>query len=45
MLEDLGLTFPCPTIATSYGFEVQPVNDNDNVAWDITTGGFIITSS
>ena len=45
VLEDFGLTFPCPTIATSYGFEVQPVNDNDNVAWDVTTGGFIITAS
>jgi len=45
VLDNLGLTFPCPTTATSYGFEVQPVNDNDSVTWDITSGGFVITSN
>jgi len=41
VLEDFGLTFTCPTTTT--GYEVQPVNDNDSVTWDITTGGFILT--
>jgi len=43
VLADYGLKFPCPKAATSYGFEVQPVNDNDCIVWDITKGGFIIT--
>jgi len=45
VLANYGLTFPCPTVATSYGFEVQPVNDNDYVVWDITAGGFVITAN
>lgn len=44
VLGDYGLTFPCPKKATSYGYEVQPVNDDDYVSWDITTRGFIITA-
>lgn len=45
VLANYGLTFPCPTFSTSYGFEVQPVNDNDSITWDITKAGFIITSN
>ena len=41
-VEDFGLTFDCPKTATKYGYEVQPVSDG-SVAWDISTGGFIIT--
>lgn len=43
---DLGaaLAFPCPTTPTSYGFEVRPVGDDDYNTWDITSGGFVITS-
>lgn len=44
VLENFGLKFPCPEFATSYGFEVQPVGDNDYVLWDITKGGFVITA-
>ena len=43
VVEDHSLTFPCPAATTRFGYEVQPVNDNDSVTWDITKGGFIIT--
>ncbi|CAZ80318.1 unnamed protein product [Tuber melanosporum] len=42
VIEDYGLTFHCPTTPTKYGFEVQPVGDDDYVAWNIRTGGFVI---
>jgi len=42
VLDDSGLTFPCPATTTNYGFDVAPVWD-DYVLWDITKGGFIIT--
>ena len=43
VLEDFGLTFPCPATTTKLGFDVSPVGDNDYVIWDIAKGGFIIT--
>ena len=43
VVEDFGLTFDCPSTSTKYGFEVQPVWDNDYVTWDITKGGYTIT--
>jgi len=43
VLEDYGLTFPCPVTTTKYGYEVQPVGDNISVTWNITNGGFVIT--
>ncbi|PUU81108.1 hypothetical protein B9Z19DRAFT_972524 [Tuber borchii] len=43
VVEDFGLTFNCPSVITNYGFEVQPVWDNDYVTWDTTTAGYIIT--
>ncbi|PUU81113.1 hypothetical protein B9Z19DRAFT_1062911 [Tuber borchii] len=43
VVEDFGLTFECPKTTAKYGYEVQPVWDDDHVTWDITTGGFIIT--
>ncbi|PUU81105.1 hypothetical protein B9Z19DRAFT_1020301 [Tuber borchii] len=43
VVEDFGLTFDCPSTSTKYGFEVQPVWDNDSVTWDIKKAGFIIT--
>ena len=43
VVEDFGLTFSCPSVTTTYGFEVQPVWDNDYVTWDTTTAGFVIT--
>jgi len=43
VLEDHSLTFPCPATATKLGYEMQPVNDDDYVTWDITSGGFIMT--
>ncbi|RPA90604.1 hypothetical protein L873DRAFT_1820811 [Choiromyces venosus 120613-1] len=43
VVEDFGLTFDCPTVPTSYGYEVQPVWDNDNVTWAARTSGFFIT--
>jgi len=42
VIEDFDLTFDCPTTPTQYGFEVQPVEDNDYVAWNIRMGGFVI---
>jgi len=42
VLEDYGLTFPCPVTTTRYGYRVRPVGDNDYVTWDITRGGFVI---
>ncbi|RPA90606.1 hypothetical protein L873DRAFT_1820814 [Choiromyces venosus 120613-1] len=44
VVEDSGLTFNCSTDPTSYGYEVQPVWDDDKVTWDSTTSGFIITA-
>jgi len=41
VVENHGLTFDCP--ATTTGYEVQPVGDDDSVTWDITTQGFILT--
>jgi len=43
VVEDFGLTFPCPSTTTNRGFEVKAVGNNDYVIWDITKGGFIIT--
>lgn len=43
VIEDFGLTFKCPSVSTQYGFEVQPVWDNDFVSWNCNTGGYIIT--
>ncbi|PUU81112.1 hypothetical protein B9Z19DRAFT_1122525 [Tuber borchii] len=43
VVEDFGLTFPCPKTVTKYGFELQPVWDNDSVTWDNSKGGLIIT--
>ena len=43
VVNDFGLTFPCPVTATKLGYEVRPVWDSDYVTWDITKGGFIIT--
>ena len=43
VVQDFGLTFPCPTADVKNGYEVQPVNDDDSVTWDIATGGFILT--
>ena len=43
VVEDFGLTFPCPTTPTKLGYEVVQVGEKDFVAWDITKGGFIIT--
>ncbi|KAG0126278.1 hypothetical protein HOY82DRAFT_120190 [Tuber indicum] len=42
VIEDFDLTFDCPTTPTQFGFEVQPVGDNDFVAWNTRTGGFVI---
>ena len=42
---DFGLTFDCPKTTTKFGYEVQPVWDDDSVTWDCKTGGFIITCS
>lgn len=43
VVEDFGLTFPCPATTTKYGFEVQPVWDNVFVSWDCTKAGYFIT--
>jgi len=43
VVEDFGLTFDCPVTTTKYGFELQPVWDDDSVTWDISKGGLIIT--
>ena len=43
VVEDFGLAFDCPVATTKYGFELQPVWDNDFVTWDISKGGLIIT--
>ena len=43
VVEDFGLTFPCPMTTTNYGFAVIPVGDEDYLTWDITKGGLIIT--
>ncbi|PUU81104.1 hypothetical protein B9Z19DRAFT_652836 [Tuber borchii] len=43
VVQNFGLTFVCPTTTTNLGYEVQPVNDNDFVLWDITNGGLILT--
>jgi len=45
VVEDFGLSFPCPATTTQYGLYVAPVGDNVNVTWDITKGGFILTCS
>ena len=42
VVENFGLTFDCPKTTTKFGYEVQPVWDDDYVTWDIKTGGFII---
>ena len=43
VVEDFGLKFNCPATTTKFGYEVQPVWDDDYVTWDCKTGGFIIT--
>ena len=43
VVEDFGLTFDCPKTTAKYGFELQPVWDDDFVTWDISKGGLIIT--
>lgn len=43
VVEDFGLTFPCPATAAKRGYQVSQVGDDDYVSWDITKGGFIIT--
>ena len=43
VVEDSGLTFDCPVTTTKYGFELQPVGDDDSVTWDCSKGGLIIT--
>jgi len=43
VVENIGLTFDCPKTTTKFGYEVQPVWDDDSVTWDCKTGGFIIT--
>ena len=43
VVEDIELTFDCPATTTRFGYEVQPVGDDDSVTWDCKTGGFIIT--
>ncbi|RPA92682.1 hypothetical protein L873DRAFT_1817346 [Choiromyces venosus 120613-1] len=42
VVEDFGLTFNCPTAPTKYGWEVQPVWDDDRITWGFSSG-FIIT--
>ncbi|PUU81107.1 hypothetical protein B9Z19DRAFT_1062905 [Tuber borchii] len=43
VVNDLGLTSPCPATTTNRDYEVRPVGNDDIVTWDITKGGFIIT--
>jgi len=43
VVQNFGLTFPCPSATTNLGYEVQPVNDDDFVLWYISQGGLIIT--
>ncbi|RPA92684.1 hypothetical protein L873DRAFT_1817352 [Choiromyces venosus 120613-1] len=44
VVDDYGLTFDCPTAPSGYGYEVQPVGDDDGVSWGCATSGFIITA-